>query len=134
MAEKMLAVKKEERAPGATVTETDIPKMKPDEVLVKVKGFLCLGKARTISLKFFHDPINLGIAQFRHHIKGPFPESQCDLAAEVEVFPCSDPPVNNIKGLGKEDPQHPVPDGIFNVLLDIDFAARPMCQPPVNRP
>ncbi len=38
MAEKMIAVKKEERAPGATVTEADIPQMKPDEVLVKVKA------------------------------------------------------------------------------------------------
>ncbi len=34
----MLAVKKEKGAPGATVTEAELPKMNPDEVLVKVKA------------------------------------------------------------------------------------------------
>lgn len=38
MADKMLAVMKAERAPGATVTEAPIPKIKDDEVLVKVKA------------------------------------------------------------------------------------------------
>ena len=35
---RMLAVKKDKPAPGALVTETDIPKIKPNEVLVKVKA------------------------------------------------------------------------------------------------
>jgi threonine 3-dehydrogenase len=38
MSEKMLAVMKKERAPGAELVEVDIPKIKPDEVLVKVKA------------------------------------------------------------------------------------------------
>jgi len=38
MPEKMLAVMKKERAPGAELVTVDIPKIKPDEVLVKVKA------------------------------------------------------------------------------------------------
>ncbi|MCK4223959.1 MAG: alcohol dehydrogenase catalytic domain-containing protein, partial [candidate division Zixibacteria bacterium] len=38
MSEKMLAVMKKERAPGAELVTVDIPKIKPDEVLVKVKA------------------------------------------------------------------------------------------------
>ena len=38
MPEKMLAVMKKERAPGAELVEVDIPNLKPDEVLVKVKA------------------------------------------------------------------------------------------------
>jgi len=38
MSEKMLAVMKKERAPGAELEMVDIPKIKPDEVLVKVKA------------------------------------------------------------------------------------------------
>ena len=38
MSEKMLAVMKKERAPGAELVEVDIPRIKPDEVLVKVKA------------------------------------------------------------------------------------------------
>ena len=38
MAEKMLAVMKKERAPGAELVEVDLPKIKADEVLVKVKA------------------------------------------------------------------------------------------------
>ena len=38
MPEKMLAVMKKERAPGAEIVTVDIPKIKPDEVLVKVKA------------------------------------------------------------------------------------------------
>jgi len=38
MSEKMLAVMKKERAPGAELVEVDIPNIKPDEVLVKVKA------------------------------------------------------------------------------------------------
>ena len=38
MPEKMLAVMKKERAPGAEMVMVGIPKIKPDEVLVKVKA------------------------------------------------------------------------------------------------
>ena len=38
MPEKMLAVMKKERAPGAELVEVGIPRIKPDEVLVKVKA------------------------------------------------------------------------------------------------
>jgi threonine 3-dehydrogenase len=38
MPEKMLAVMKKDRAPGAELVEVDIPNIKPDEVLVKVKA------------------------------------------------------------------------------------------------
>ncbi|NIM99825.1 MAG: L-threonine 3-dehydrogenase [candidate division Zixibacteria bacterium] len=38
MADKMLAVMKNERAPGAELVTVDIPNIKPDEVLVKVKA------------------------------------------------------------------------------------------------
>jgi threonine 3-dehydrogenase len=38
MSDKMLAVMKKERTPGAELTTVDIPKIKPDEVLVKVKA------------------------------------------------------------------------------------------------
>ncbi|MGB7062578.1 MAG: L-threonine 3-dehydrogenase [Candidatus Zixiibacteriota bacterium] len=38
MSDKMLAVMKKERAPGAELEMVDIPKIKPDEVLVKVKA------------------------------------------------------------------------------------------------
>jgi threonine 3-dehydrogenase len=38
MSDKMLAVMKKERAPGAELATVDIPKIKPDEVLVKVKA------------------------------------------------------------------------------------------------
>ncbi|MGB8658123.1 MAG: L-threonine 3-dehydrogenase [Candidatus Zixiibacteriota bacterium] len=38
MSEKMLAVMKKEKAPGAEIVTVDIPKINPDEVLVKVKA------------------------------------------------------------------------------------------------
>ena len=38
MPEKMLAVMKKERAPGAELVEVDIPNIKPDEVLLKVRA------------------------------------------------------------------------------------------------
>ena len=38
MSDKMLAVMKKARAPGAELATVDIPKIKPDEVLVKVKA------------------------------------------------------------------------------------------------
>ena len=38
MSDKMLAVMKKERTPGAELEMVDIPKIKPDEVLVKVKA------------------------------------------------------------------------------------------------
>jgi threonine 3-dehydrogenase len=43
MAEKMLAVMKAEPAPGAIITEADIPTIKDDEVLVKVKAAAICG-------------------------------------------------------------------------------------------
>lgn len=38
MVEKMIAVMKKEKAPGAELVEVDIPKIKEDEVLVKIKA------------------------------------------------------------------------------------------------
>lgn len=38
MSDKMLAVMKKERAPGAELVTVDIPNIKPDEILVKVKA------------------------------------------------------------------------------------------------
>ena len=90
-------------------------------------------KTGTIRLEFLHNPFYLGLTQIPHHIKGTFSETEGDLATEVEVFLCAYPPVNDIKGLGEKDTQHPVPYGLPHFIADLHLSTRTRRQPPVNR-
>ena len=69
--------------------------------LVIIKGLLCLRKAGPFAFEASHNPINFRFTQSIHDIQRPLSKTQGHLAAEIQIGPGADIPVNDIKGLRK---------------------------------
>ena len=92
-----------------------------------------LGKAGSFLLKFFHNALDFFFSQVSHEIQRSLFESQGYLTAEVQIIPGPDSPINDIKGLRKQDAQQSVPDLAFNFIVYRYVATRAMSQPAIHR-